>query len=261
MRTRQDRARVDGPTRDLVYTYLGKRTGERVLAGQMTRGQGEKIHAVIWLCDLRESTPLSEAVPVEDFFRVLNEFFDCTAGAVLDHGGEILSYIGDAVLAIFPIGGTAKPLDEACTPEEGACKAALAAARHARARVAALNRARQEQGEPPLSFGLAVHVGDVIYGNIGVPERLQFTAIGAAANEASRLAGLCKDLDRWILISSAFPRCFPEQMVSLGCHVLRGVGTPQEIFTLADDAATTPPGTKGARRGSASMRRCGDSGV
>ena len=219
---------------DLLKTYLGERTGERVLAGQTKRGEGEKVHAVIWLCDLRDSTRLSETMPVEDFFRSLNEFFDCTAGAVLEHGGEILSYIGDAVFAIFEIGGTERPLREACIPEEGACAAALAAARDARTRVDALNQRRTRRGEPRLNFGLAIHVGDVMYGNLGVAQRMQFTVIGAAANEAARLADMCKDLGRWVLVSSAFPRCFPSQMVSLGHHVMRGVDTPQEIFTLVD---------------------------
>lgn len=220
---------------DLLKTYLGERTGARVLAGRTKRGEGEKIHAVIWLCDLRDSTRLSESMPVEDFFRSLNDFFDCTAGAVLDHGGEILSYIGDAVLAIFAIDGPEKPLREACIREEGACAAALAAARDARSRIDALNERRKTRGEPPLEFGLALHVGDVMYGNLGVPQRMQFTVIGAAANEAARLAGMCKDLGRWVLVSSAFPRCFPGEMVSLGHHVMRGVGTPEEIFTLVSD--------------------------
>ncbi len=165
---------------DLLKTYLGERTGERVLAGRTNRGEGEKIHAVIWLCDLRGSTQLSESIPVEDFFRYLNEFFDCTAGAVLEHGGEILSYIGDAVLAIFAIGGTERPLREACFREEGACAAALAAARDARSRVDALNERRETRGEPRLEFGLALHVGDVMYGNLGIPQRMQFTVIGRA---------------------------------------------------------------------------------
>jgi adenylate cyclase len=219
---------------DLLKIYLGQRTGERVLAGRTTRGEGEKIHAVIWLCDLRDSTRLSESIPVEDFFRSLNEFFDCTAGAVLEHGGEILSYIGDAVLAIFAIGGTERPLGEACFPEEGACAAALTAARDARSRVDALNQRRVSRGKPPLEFGLALHVGDVMYGNLGVPQRMQFTVIGAAANEAARLAGMCKDQKRWILVSSAFRRCFSGQMISLGHHVLRGMDAPEEIFTLID---------------------------
>ncbi|MBR0716944.1 adenylate/guanylate cyclase domain-containing protein [Bradyrhizobium liaoningense] len=217
---------------DLLKTYLGERSSERVLAGRTKRGEGEKIHAVIWLCRLRDSTRLSESIPMEDFFRSLNEFFDCTAGAVLERGGEILSYIGDAVLAIFAISGSAKPLREACFREEGACSAALAAARDARSRMDALNQRRVSRGEPPLEFGLALHVGDVMYGNLGVPQRVQFTVIGAAANETARLAGMCKDLKRWVLISSAFPRCFPGQMVSLGHHVMRGMTVPEEIFTL-----------------------------
>jgi adenylate cyclase len=135
---------------DLLKMYLGQRTGERVLGGRTKRGEGEKIHAVIWLCDLRDSTRLSETISMEDFFRSLNEFFDCTAGAVLEHGGEILSYIGDAVLAIFTIGETERPLAQACFREEGACAAALAAARDARSRVDALNRRRVSRGEPPL---------------------------------------------------------------------------------------------------------------
>lgn len=218
----------------LLKTYLGECPGELVLAGRTKRGEGEKIHAVIWLCDLRDSTRLSESLPVEEFFHTLNEFFDCTAGAVLEHGGEILGYMGDAVFAIFAIGGTERPLVEACFREEGACAAALAAACDARSRIDALNRRRESRGEPPLAFGLALHVGDVMYGNLGVPQRMQFTVIGAAANETARLAGMCKDLEQWVLISSAFPRCFPGHMVSLGHHVMRGVDKPEEIFTLVD---------------------------
>ncbi len=218
----------------LLKAYLGERTGERVLAGQTKRGEGEKIHAVIWLCDLQGSTRLSRSVPVEEFFRTLNEFFDCTAGAVLAHGGEILSYIGDAVFAIFAIGGTERPLGEACFREEGACAAALAAARDARACVDALNQRREAEGKRPLEFGLALHVGDVMYGNLGIAQRMQFTVVGAAANEAARLAAKCRELGRWVLVSSAFPRCFPNEMVSLGHHPLRGVETALEIFTLID---------------------------
>jgi adenylate cyclase len=218
---------------DLLLTYIGGRTGERVLAGEIKPGQGETIHAVILFCDLRDSTRLSEAMPLDDFLRLLNGFFNCTASAVLDHGGEILSYIGDAVFAVFPIGGTAEPLDDACTAEEGACAAALAAARDAQRRLAAFNEARRQQGEPPLAFSLALHAGDVKYGNIGVAQRLQFTIIGTAVNEAARLVELCKTLGRSIVVSSAFPRCFPHELVSLGLHKLRGVRDPQEVFGLS----------------------------
>jgi adenylate cyclase len=226
--------------REILYTYLGKRTGERVLTGAVKRGDGEKIYAVIWFCDLRDSTSLAESMPIESFLDLLNQFFDCTAGAVLDRGGEILRFIGDASLAIFPIGGTSKSLREACTPTEGACERALAAARDARSRIDELNRQRRNRGEQPLGFALAIHIGEVMYGNIGVPERLEFTVIGSAANEAARLAALCRELDQSILISWEFPRCFPEQMSSLGVHRLRGVGAPKEIFRLAEDDLPTP---------------------
>jgi len=218
--------------RTLLETYLGKHTGNMVLDGMVKRGDGESIHAVIWFCDLRDSTRLAETLSLDSFLGILNDFFDCMAGAVLDHGGEVLRFIGDAALAIFPIGGTSKLLEEACTPSEGACKRALDAARDARQRIDALNKRRQEAGDPPIRYGLALHVGDVMYGNIGVPQRLEFTVIGKAANEAARLEGLCKEVGEPILISSAFPRCFPGEMRSLGTHSLKGVSEPQEIFAL-----------------------------
>ncbi len=225
------------PAKSLLPIYLGKRTSERVLTGDAKRGTGEKIHSVIWLCDLRDSTLLSETMSIEKFFALLSDYFDCTAGAVLTHGGEILSYIGDAVFAIFPIGESGA----ACNPEERACAAALEAARDACRNLELLNQTRQEHGEAILKFGLALHIGDVMYGNIGVPERLQFTVIGAAANEAARLAALCKTLGQSVLISSVFPRCFPNQMTSLGVHRLRGVKQPQEIFTLCGDPLRQTP--------------------
>ena len=218
--------------RTLLETYLGKHTGDMVLDGMVNRGDGEKIHAVIWFCDLRGSTHLAETLSLDSFLGVLNDYFDCMAGAVLDHGGEVLRFIGDAALAIFPIGDTSKILEEACTPSEGACRRAIDAARDARQRIDALNERRQEAGDPPIRYGLALHVGDVMYGNIGVPQRLEFTVIGKAANEAARLEGMCKEMGEPILISSAFPRCFPGEMRSLGTHSLRGVSEPQEIFTL-----------------------------
>lgn len=195
--------------------------------------EGQRIYAVIWLCDLRDSTLLCESMSVEDFLCLLNDFFDCTASAVLDHGGRILTYIGDAALAVFPIGRHDRPLEEACAAEEGACAAALAAARKARDRLASLNEERLSRHEPPLHFALALHVGDVIYGGIGVRQQHHLTVIGTAVNKVARLTDLCKELDRSILVSSVFPPCFPDQMVSLGRHQLRGVKGDHEVFTLA----------------------------
>ena len=219
----------------LLDTYLGKHTGERVLHGLIKRGDGEDIHAVIWFCDLRDSTAMADSMPRMAFLGVLNDFFDCMAGAVLDHGGEVLRFIGDATLAIFATGRSSSGVDRGCCDTVTACHAALAAAKDAQARMRTLNRNRAQKGESPLRFGLALHIGDVTYGNIGVPERLEFTVIGAAANEAARLEGLCKTLDQPLLISSAFEGCFPGELISLGFHALRGVSTPVEIFTLPTD--------------------------
>jgi adenylate cyclase len=169
------------------------------------------------------------------FLGVLNDFFDCMAGAVLDHGGEVLRYIGDAALAIFPTGPSSYGVRRGCCDTVKACHAALEAAQDAQARIKVLNQKRAQSGEPPLRYGLALHMGDVTYGNIGVPERLEFTVIGAAANEAARMEGLCKTLNQPLLISSEFRRCFPGELISLGFHTLRGVGSAMEIFTLSED--------------------------
>lgn len=220
--------------RSLLETYLGKYTGERVLRGLVRRGDGEDVHAVIWFCDLRDSTAMADSMPRSAFLGVLNEFFDCVAGAVLYHGGEVLRYIGDAVLAIFPVGTPSCGTRRECCDAVTSCHSALKAAKNARARMMALNQKRAQSGEPPLRYGLALHMGDVTYGNIGVPERLEFTVVGAAANEAARMEALCKSLNQPLLISSEFRRCFPGELVSLGFHTLRGVHTPREIFTLSE---------------------------
>ena len=222
----------------LLETYLGKHTGERVLQGLIKRGDGEDISAVIWFSDLRDSTVMADTISRQAFLGILNSFFDCVAGAVLDHGGEVLRFVGDAVLAIFPTGeslaaNTDRP--RKCCSTEDACHAALAAAIDAEVRIHALNGARAGRGEAALRFGLALHEGDVTYGNVGVPERLEFTVIGAAANEAARLQDLCKTLDRSLLISARFKRCFPGKLISQGFHALRGVGAPQEVFALPAD--------------------------
>ena len=220
--------------RSLLDTYLGGHTGRRVLDGFVKRGDGEDIHAVIWFCDLRESTVLADSVPRAHFLALLNDFFDCMAGAVLRHEGEVLRFIGDAALAIFPIVEADSDTGrEACTRYD-ACRKALAAARDAHGRMRELNRGREEKGQTPLRFGIGLHIGDVTWGNIGVPERLEFTVVGAAANEAARLEGLCKTLDRSILLSSRFAQFFPGEMILLGRHQLRGVSEPQEVFSLPD---------------------------
>ena len=219
----------------LLETYIGGHSGKRVLDGLIKRGDGEKIHAVIWFCDLRESSLLAEKLPLDDFLALLNDFFGCMAGAVLDNGGEVLRFIGDAALAIFPFDSSCIMTDRKCTDEKSACARAIAAARDARNRMKAFNEERGKQGKDPILFGLAMHVGDVMYGNIGVPQRLEFTVVGKAANEAARLEGLCKKLGHQILVSPNFPVCAPENLLSLGHHPLHDDGDIWEIFTLADD--------------------------
>jgi adenylate cyclase len=213
----------------LLDTYLGKHSGQRVLDGSIRRGDSEIIHAVIWFCDLRDSTSLTEALAREDYLALLNRFFDCTAGAVLDHGGEVLKFIGDAILAIFPI-------VDPDSPE--AAEHAIDAAQDARHRITLHNQQAAEQGAKAIGFGIGMHIGNLMYGNIGTPGRLDFTVIGSAVNEASRIEGMCKALDQNILLSAEFARHFPTRLVSLGRHTLRGVSTPQELFTLP--SATHP---------------------
>ncbi len=216
---------------DLLDTYLGHDSGEKVLNGRVKLGDGEHIHAVLWFCDLRESTPLADSLSQDDFLRLLNQYFECMAGAVLDHGGEVLRFIGDAVLAIFPIGNTADADRQALTVN--ACETALAAVNTANERMFTLNQERQLRAEPLLQTGIGLHLGDVMYGNIGTAQRLEFTVIGAAANEAARIESLCKTLGKSVLISAEFARYGSQPLVSLGRHCLRGVHSEQELFTLA----------------------------
>ena len=217
---------------NLLDAYLGHQAGAKVLNGLVRRGDGQDIHAVIWFCDLRGSTPLADSLPRPEFLDLLNQFFDCMAGAVLDHEGEVLRFIGDAVLAIFPIGDPATERQPGCPLTFKACQNALAAARDARSRIAELNQERQTSKQPPLRFGIGLHLGDVMYGNIGTPQRLEFTVIGAAANEAARIESLCKTTDKAILMSEKFACHCTLELVSVGHYKLRGVKAEQEIFTL-----------------------------
>lgn len=229
--------------RTLLETYIGRHTGDRVLKGLIKRGDGEEIYAVIWFSDLRDSTALADSMGRAEFVRLLNDFFDCMAGSVLAHGGEVLRFIGDAVLAIFPMEAEAAAVVERpdrCRRHQRACLNAVAAARDATERLAALNIERSQRGQPPLGAGIAMHLGEVMYGNIGVPERLEFSVIGAAANEAARLQTLCKELDRPVLASGEFAQVLPGIWTPLGRHALRGVAEPREIFALTEGDVVSP---------------------
>ncbi|WP_167223887.1 DUF427 domain-containing protein [Pelagibius litoralis] len=226
-------------SRTLLDTYLGAYTGQRVLNGLIKRGDGEDIPAVIWYCDLRGSTALADSISREDYLDLINRFFEAMAGAVLDRGGEVLKFIGDGLLAIFP-------MEKAGTSKEGkdmfcgrnACTEALEAARDALARMQDVNAALAEEGRAPLRFGLALHLGDLSYGNIGSSTRLDFTVIGPATNEAARIDSLTKELGVALLISEDFESYIPDSLVSLGHHRLRGVTGDKEIFTLPELAPT-----------------------
>ncbi|MEM7255491.1 MAG: DUF427 domain-containing protein [Pseudomonadota bacterium] len=217
----------------LLKTYLGRHTGERVLDGHITRGDGEQIHAVIWFCDLRDSTGLASRLSDDAFLNVLNTFYDCVAGAVLDHGGEVLRFIGDAALAIFPIGTGGDRRRKGADSATAVCETARRAATAAQARIAEQNRLRAAGGETPIGYGIALHLGDVTYGNIGTANRLEFTVVGNAANEAARIESLSKTLGEPLLFSESFVAASGDgNFRSLGRHELRGLNAHQEIFTL-----------------------------
>lgn len=217
-------------TKVLLDTYLGPRTGERVLNGLTQRGDGEKIKALIWFCDLRDSTALADTLSQEIFLADLNQFFDGVAGAILDYGGEVLRFIGDAVLAIFPIDDTSS--NEQRGNLSKVCYTAIEAVEEAQRRIAQTNEVRKANNQAPLNYGIGLHIGELTYGNIGTKERLEFTVIGAAANEAARIEGLCKELNIPVLLSETFASAFPEQLHSVGSFLLKGVQSEQEIFTL-----------------------------
>ncbi|NOJ48327.1 adenylate/guanylate cyclase domain-containing protein [Bradyrhizobium archetypum] len=207
-----------------LEAYLGRRSAARVLAGPLRREVGETIRAVLLYGDLRSFTALSEAEPPAAVIAALGGWFDCIGGAVHAFGGEVLKFIGDGVLAIFPVGE--KPSD--------ACDAALRAVASVKAGMAHLEVERREQGLPSLSFGVALHLGEILWGNVGAADRLDFTAIGPSVNLVSRLEGLCRPLGRTVLISSTVAAETSAALVPLGMHALRGIATPCAIYTLPE---------------------------
>ncbi len=208
--------------RTLLDTYVGQQSGGRVLEGQIQRGAGETIRAVIWLCDLRGFTSLSETLPRDVLIELLNSYFGPMCDAVAAQGGEVLKFIGDAMLAIFPI---ARDEDAAQV-----CVDALQAAERAQAALAEENSRRRALRLPQIEYGLALHVGDVMYGNIGSDTRLDFTVIGPAVNLTARIESMCRQLGRSLLLSSDFVAAGGMPAQSLGRHALKGVAADQEIF-------------------------------
>jgi adenylate cyclase len=215
-------------TRALLEVYLGPNAARRVLAGEFQRGRGELIDAAIWFSDMRGFTQLSDGAPPARVVEILDGHFDAIAGAISDHGGEVLKFIGDAVLAIFPLGADPR----------GACRRALAAAEHAFAALARVNEGLSARGDGPVEVGVGLHRGQVMYGNIGARDRLDFTVISSAVNEASRLESLCKPLGTRLALSAAFVETAEvEGVVDLGEHALRGVRAPVRVFTLGGQSS------------------------
>jgi class 3 adenylate cyclase len=210
----------------LLEAYLGRRSAAQVLAGRLQRETGETIRAVLLYGDLRGFTELSETMAPEAVAGALDAWFDRIAGAVHAFGGEVLKFIGDGVLAIFPIGER---------DPSAACDAALRAVAAAKAGMAHLDATRGDQSLPPLPFGMALHLGEMLWGNIGTADRLDFTAIGSAVNLVARLEGLCRPLDRSVLISGAVAAETTVALIPLGEHVLRGIAAPCAVFALPEE--------------------------
>lgn len=209
----------------LVEVYLGRDPGRRILSGRISRGVADRISAVLWFSDLRGYTTISDKAAAEEVMPLLDDYAGAVIGAIHGAGGDVLKLIGDGTLAIFP----------ADDPAE-ACRAALAAETALRASLAKLNARRAAEHRPVTDVYLGLHIGDVFYGNIGSDERLDFTVVGAAVNEVSRIATMCRSADRTVLMSSAFAEALPgadrARIVSVGRYALRGVGRAQELFTV-----------------------------
>ena len=213
-----------GMMANVLNVYLGHKAGRQVLAGDIKRGEGQTIRAVIWQADLRNFTRMSDRLPGDEVIAILNAYFERMVRPVEAIGGEVLKFIGDGLLAIVPI--------EECANRKEACDKALAAAEQALANMDALNVERVAAGDEPLGLSITLHLGEVIFGNIGAPDRLDFTVIGPAVNLAFRIDHLAKVLDRRLLLSDDFAQAAERPLQSLGFHALRGIREPHEIFTL-----------------------------
>ena len=213
---------------NVIETYVGNQTGERILAGKIRRGYVETIRAVIWLSDMRSFTTLAERLSPQALVDLLNQYFDCQVPAIIDHGGEILKFMGDGLLAVFPFADDGKPSEVSVR--------ALDSARKARARVDDLNARRTLRTEEPIRFGLALHIGKAMYGNIGGGNRLDFTCVGPAVNLAARLEKVAAKLGRTIVASAEFSAQLPNAFKPLGEYSVAGFVAPQAVFGLSDEA-------------------------
>jgi adenylate cyclase len=211
----------------LLNIYLGRTAGQRILEGDIRRaqGEGERMSAIILASDMRGFTSLSDRLPGGELIALLDDYFDVVTAPVQARGGEVLKFVGDGILAIFPLGG--------CSPADAA-ESALAAVDEVFTRVAALNAERRTIERTEFRFGIGLHIGDVIFGNVGAVDRLDFTVIGPAVNLAFRLETLTKRLGRDLLVSHDFARACRRPLVSLGFHPVKGLSEPEEVFGLGD---------------------------
>ena len=207
----------------LLETYLGRETGRRILDGLIRRGDGEQINAVLWFSDLRGFTGLNERLPAVELLELLNSYFETVGNALTRHGGEILKFIGDGVMAIFPV------IDAGFLPD--ITGGAYDAAREAHAEFAEINYNRAEAGRQAIRFGVGLHVGMVTFGNVGTRDRLDFTVIGPAVNRCSRMESMTKVLGVSTIASAEFNEVCPRTMRPLGPHRLRGVPGRVELYT------------------------------
>jgi adenylate cyclase len=209
---------------NLVEAYLGRDAGRLVLGGRIARGVADRIDAVLWFSDLRGYTQITDTAPPEQIIPLLNDYADAVIASIHAKGGDVLKLMGDGVLAIFR-----------ADDRRRACAQAIAAATKAGLGIAALNQRRAADNLPTTQMYLGLHIGEVFFGNVGSKDRLDFTVVGPAVNEVSRIAALCRSVDQPVLISSAFAKALADagpRLVSVGRYALRGVGHPQDLFTL-----------------------------
>ena len=211
----------------LLDTYVGNRAGERILSGQIRRGHTDTMHAAIWLSDLRGFTALSDRLPAETVVDILNNYFDCQVAAIRTHGGEVLKFMGDGLLAVFPI-------DEYVGDVRQVCSSVLEAARESRASVEAMHYPIGDAVER-FRFGVALHVGRILYGNIGGGNRLDFTCIGPAVNLAARLEKIAGKLSRTIMASEGFAGICAGGWSELGEFPIAGFAKAERVYGLADE--------------------------
>lgn len=218
---------LDKLASNMLTTYLGMDAGQRVLKGQVRRGDGETIRAALVMGDMRESTSLADKESRQDYIDTLNQFFDALAAPFNRNGGQILSFLGDGFLAVYPC-------DRHREPSRAASQAAMTAVRHAQARMAELNSERARQGLPAIGYGLGLHIGNVMFGNVGLRDRLTFSAFGSAVNEVVRLQALTKKYEADVIASEAFADYCEGDWTSLGQHKLRGVRQRVTIMKPAE---------------------------